>query len=170
MKTQLKVLVLCFVLLICSIFVLVFYINIKSPKNDISYFTKNESWCGRGKILINPSALPNSGCFSLTNENKVLGKYKNHNLEISRDGKGEIAYTLDGVILNGRYESKTGGYIYTSPFVRTQGNYSWEFCSDVEHLDCPLRIDFLGDSADKTAVSSIFAIANCSDNICEFGK
>ncbi len=149
-------------------------INESSNRSDIKKFTDNKTWCGSNELPTNPQTLPGSGCFVITGNNSVLGQYKDHNLRITRYEDTKIMYILDGVKLDSKYDPESGQQVSTSPFATTKGTYSWKFCNDKEHLDCPLEINFLGDSADKSATSSIFAIANCiggeKGGTCNFGK
>lgn len=143
-------------------------------ESDMEKFANPETWCSGNQILVNPKLLPTSGCFSIENGHGTTGKVGNHDLEIQRTEEGKIVYTLDGVSLVEHYDPNKNDHVYSSPLVTTRGPDSWRFCNDVEHLDCPLEIDSMSDSADKTATSTKFSIANCSggdrNGTCQFGK
>lgn len=128
-------------------------------ENIFDLMDQDSTWCGSVPSRLNPISIPETGCFVLENGKSTSGNFGGHNIFISRYNSGEVEYKLDGTVL--KYEYK-GDYVYSSPFVQTKGTYSWTFCEDKEHKNCPIGIDFMGDSADKNATTSSFAILRCT--------
>lgn len=138
-------------------------VNPFNGSKKIKNFTDANSYCIKGKFLLNPAQIPDMGCFTLTDQKEVSGLVAEHELKIKRSSKNIIKFFLDNTELSSIYDAKSGNnYAYSSPYVVTEGTYSWLICKDNAHLDCPTQIDFLGDSADLTATSSDFSVSVCT--------
>ena len=138
-------------------------INPFNGLKKIKNFTDTNDFCTKEKFLLNPTQMPEMGCFTLTNQKEVNGLVAEHELKIKRYSENTVKFFLDNTELSSKYDPNSGNnYTYSNPYVVTEGTYSWLICKDSAHLNCPTQIDFLGDSSDLTATDSDFSVSVCT--------